>query len=214
MTTDVKDTLNLTVPAQSNDGHDLDDHDHHDYAGDTIFGFWIYILSDCLLFGTLFAVYAVYSNSFAGLIEPKELFNLSFVLAETALLLFSSFTFGMAMLKANHEDMKGMLKWLGITFMLGFSFLIMELYEFYHFSNEGATFHSSAYWSAFYGLVATHGLHVFAGLVWMIVLFFHFKRDGFSAENKTRLACLSLFWHFLGIIWICVFSVVYLMGVL
>ena len=86
MTTDVKDTLNLTVPAQSNDGHDLDDHDHHDYAGDTIFGFWIYILSDCLLFGTLFAVYAVYSNSFAGLIEPKELFNLSFVLAETALL--------------------------------------------------------------------------------------------------------------------------------
>lgn len=214
MTTDVKDTLNLNVPAQSHDGHDLDDHDHHDYAGDTIFGFWIYILSDCLLFGTLFAVYAVYSNSFAGLIEPKELFNLTFVLAETALLLFSSFTFGMAMLKANHEDMKGMIKWLGITFMLGFSFLIMELYEFYHFSNEGATFHSSAYWSAFYGLVATHGLHVFAGLVWMIVLFFHFKRDGFSEDNKTRLACLSLFWHFLDIIWICVFSVVYLMGVL
>lgn len=214
MTTDVKDTLNLNVPAQSHDGHDLDDHDHHDYAGDTIFGFWIYILSDCLLFGTLFAVYAVYSNSFAGLIEPKELFNLTFVLTETALLLFSSFTFGMAMLKANHEDMKGMLKWLGITFMLGFCFLIMELYEFYHFSNEGATFHSSAYWSAFYGLVATHGLHVFAGLVWMIVLFFHFKRDGFSEDNKTRLACLSLFWHFLDIIWICVFSVVYLMGVL
>lgn len=214
MTTEIKDTCNLNVPVQSNDGHEFDDHDHHDYAGDTIFGFWIYILSDCLLFGTLFAVYAVYSNSFAGLIEPKELFNLTFVLAETALLLFSSFTFGMAMLKANHEDMKGMLKWLGITFMLGFSFLIMELYEFYHFSNEGATFHSSAYWSAFYGLVATHGLHVFAGLVWMIVLFFHFKRDGFSEDNKTRLACLSLFWHFLDIIWICVFSVVYLMGVL
>lgn len=214
MTTEVKDTFNLNVPAQSTDNHDLDDHDHHDYAGDTIFGFWIYILSDCLLFGTLFAVYAVYSNSFAGLIEPKELFNLGFVLTETALLLFSSFTFGMAMLKAKHEDIKGMFKWLAITFGLGLSFLIMELYEFYHFSSEGATFHSSAYWSAFYGLVATHGLHVFVGLMWMIVLVFHFKRDGFSTENKTRLACLSLFWHFLDVIWICVFSVVYLMGVL
>ena len=214
MTTEVKHTFQPNVAAQSHGGHDHDDHDHHDYAGDTIFGFWIYILSDCLLFGTLFAVFAVFSNSFAGQIEPIELFNLTFVAGETALLLLSSFTFGMAMLKANKEDMKGMLKWLGITFALGLSFLVMELYEFWHFSNEGATFHSSAYWSSFYALVATHGLHVFAGLIWMIVLFVHFKRDGFSEDNKTRLACLSLFWHFLDVIWICVFSVVYLMGVL
>lgn len=214
MTTEVKHTFQPNVAAQSHGGHDHDDHDHHDYAGDTIFGFWIYILSDCLLFGTLFAVFAVFSNSFAGQIEPIELFNLTFVAGETALLLLSSFTFGMAMLKANKEDMKGMLKWLGITFALGLSFLVMELYEFWHFSNEGATFHSSAYWSSFYALVATHGLHVFAGLIWMTVLFVHFKRDGFSEDNKTRLACLSLFWHFLDVIWICVFSVVYLMGVL
>ena len=214
MTTEVKHTFEPNVAVQSHDGHDHDDHDHHDYAGDTIFGFWIYILSDCLLFGTLFAVFAVFSNSFAGQIEPIELFNLTFVAGETALLLLSSFTFGMAMLKANKEDMKGMLKWLGITFALGLSFLVMELYEFWHFSNEGATFHSSAYWSSFYALVATHGLHVFAGLIWMTVLFVHFKRDGFSEDNKTRLACLSLFWHFLDVIWICVFSVVYLMGVL
>ena len=159
-------------------------------------------------------MFAVFSSSFAGQIEPTELFNLTFVAGETALLLLSSFTFGMAMLKANKEDMKGMLKWLGVTFALGLSFLVMELYEFWHFSNEGATFHSSAYWSSFYALVATHGLHVFAGLIWMIVLFVHFKRDGFSEDNKTRLACLSLFWHFLDVIWICVFSVVYLMGVL
>jgi len=188
--------------------------DHHDYAGDTLFGFWIYILSDCLLFGTLFATYAVFSNSFAGEIESGELFSLPFVLAETALLLLSSFTFGVAMLKANQDQLGAMGKWLGITFMLGLSFLIMELYEFYHFSHEGALLTTSAYWSAFYGLVATHGIHVLVGLVWMIVLFFHFKRDGFSSDNKTRLACLSLFWHFLDIIWICVFSVVYLMGVL
>ncbi|MGX9416541.1 cytochrome o ubiquinol oxidase subunit III [Vibrio sp. RC27] len=194
------------------DSHD--DHDHHDYAGDTLFGFWIYILSDCLLFGTLFATFAVFSNSFAGQVDPQTLFNLPFVMAETALLLASSFTFGIAMLKANAEDMRGLVKWLLITFALGFAFLVMELYEFYHFSHEGATFHSSAYWSSFYTLVGTHGLHVLAGLVWMLVLFAHFKRDGFTTENKTRLACLSLFWHFLDVIWICVFSVVYLMGVI
>ena len=191
-----------------------DAHEHHDYAGDTLFGFWIYILSDCLLFGTLFATFAVFSNSFAGIIEPNQLFNLPFVLGETALLLLSSYTFGITMLKANSNNMQGMMKWLGITFVLGLLFLVMELYEFYHFSHEGATFDSSAYWSSFYALVATHGLHVFAGLLWMTVLFFHFKRDGFSEENKVRLACLSLFWHFLDVIWICVFSVVYLMGVL
>ncbi|ELP5728708.1 cytochrome o ubiquinol oxidase subunit III [Vibrio vulnificus] len=191
-----------------------DDHDHHDTAGDDIFGFWVYILSDCLLFGTLFAVFAVYSNSFAGIIEPSELFNLWFVAGGTALLLLSSFTFGMAMLKEHHKDMKGMFKWLWITFALGLGFLGMELYEFYHFSQAGATFDSSAYWSSFYALVATHGLHVFAGLIWMLLLFVHFKRDGFTTANKTRLALLSLFWHFLDIIWICVFSVVYLMGVM
>lgn len=189
-------------------------HEHHDYAGDTLFGFWIYILSDCLLFGTLFATYAVFSNSFAGGIEASELFSLPFVLVETALLLFSSYTFAFAMLKANNNQMFEMMKWLGITFILGALFLVMELYEFYHFSHEGATLTTSAYWSAFYGLLSTHGLHVFAGLVWMVVLFFHFKRDGFTNENKTRLACLSLFWHFLDIIWICVFSMVYLMGVM
>lgn len=195
-----------------NDHHD--DHDHHDTTGDDIFGFWVYILSDCLLFGTLFAVFAVYSNSFAGLVEPDGLFNLWFVAGSTALLLLSSFTFGIAMLKEQSKNMTGMFVWLGITFVLGLVFLMMELYEFHHFSQAGATFDSSAYWSSFYALVATHGLHVFAGLIWMIILFFHFKRDGFTSANKARLACLSLFWHFLDIIWICVFSVVYLMGVM
>lgn len=202
----------MSTNTQIHDHHD--DHDHHDTAGDDIFGFWVYILSDCLLFGTLFAVFAVYSNSFAGIIEPSELFNLWFVAGGTALLLLSSFTFGMAMLKEHNKDMKGMFKWLWITFALGLGFLIMELYEFHHFSQAGATFDSSAYWSSFYALVATHGLHVFAGLIWMLLLFVHFKRDGFTTANKTRLALLSLFWHFLDIIWICVFSVVYLMGVM
>ncbi|NRA70260.1 MAG: cytochrome o ubiquinol oxidase subunit III [Gammaproteobacteria bacterium] len=193
-------------------GHDHEH--HHDAGGDTVFGFWIYIMSDCLLFATLFATYAVLSGSFAGGITAKDLFDLKFVAAETALLLLSSFTFGMAMLYAHQHNMRGMITWLCITFALGAGFLCMEMYEFHHFSSMGATPQTSAYWSAFYTLVATHGLHVTAGMIWMLILFVHFYRDGFTNANLVRLACLSLFWHFLDIIWICVFSVVYLMGVM
>lgn len=191
-----------------------DDHDHHDYAGDTLLGFWIYIMSDCLLFATLFATFAVLSTSFAGGMTPHELFDMKFVLGETALLLFSSFTFGMVMLMAQKKNLKGLFIWMGITFSLGACFLSMELYEFYHFSHAGAGPDTSAYWSAFYALVGTHGLHVFAGMLWMIVLAIHILKDGVTETNSVRLSCLSLFWHFLDIIWICVFSVVYLSGVL
>ena len=188
-----------------------DDHrGHHDPADTTLFGFWVYIMSDCLLFATLFANFAVLSNSYGSGVEAKELFQVDFVFIETLLLLVSSFTFGMAMLGAHRKDMARMKKWLVITFFLGAGFLSMELYEFYHFAHEGATPQASAFWSAFYALVATHGLHVFVGLIWIITLSFHFKREGFSEKNMTRLACLSLFWHFLDIVWVCVFSFVYL----
>lgn len=192
----------------------VDHEHHHDYDGDTLFGFWIYIMSDCILFATLFATYAVLSTSFAGGLTPLDLFDLNFVAVETALLLFSSFTFGMAMLGAQNKNMRQLSLWLVITFLMGAGFLGMELYEFWHFSHEGAGPTSSAYWSAFYALVGTHGLHVFSGMCWMIVLFFHLRRDGITTTNFTRLSCLSLFWHFLDIIWICVFSLVYLMGVM
>lgn len=194
--------------------HDDHDHGHIDTADLTIYGFWIYIMSDCILFASLFATYAVMSGSYAGQITPQELFTMPFVLGETMLLLVSSFTFGMAMLGAHKRNMANCVGWLIATFLLGAGFLGMELYEFYHFSHEGATPQTSGYWSAFYALVSTHGLHVFAGLIWMLVLFVHFKRDGFTERNLIRLACLSLFWHFLDIIWICVFSFVYLYGVI
>ncbi len=204
---------NIITPEAGYTGFVTKEH-HHDYAGDTLLGFWIYIMSDCILFATLFATYAVLSTSFAGGLTPKDLFDLEFVAVETALLLFSSFTFGMAMLGAQKKQMGQLLLWLGITFALGGGFLAMELYEFYHFSHEGAGPTTSAYWSAFYALVGTHGLHVFAGMLWMIVLVVHLMRDGITETNFTRLSCLSLFWHFLDIIWICVFSMVYLMGVM
>ena len=205
-------TMNQNNTVETNYTGFVDQEHHHDYAGDTLLGFWIYIMSDCILFATLFATYAVLGNSFAGAITPSELFDLEFVALETALLLFSSFTFGMAMLGAQQKNMNQLLLWLGITFALGGGFLCMEVYEFYHFSHEGATYFSSAYWSAFYALIGTHGLHVFAGMLWMIVLMVHLLKHGITDTNFTRLSCLSLFWHFLDIIWICVFSMVYLMG--
>ncbi|PID63890.1 MAG: cytochrome o ubiquinol oxidase subunit III [Gammaproteobacteria bacterium] len=198
-------------------GHD-DHHDehHHDTSDITMFGFWVYIMSDCLLFATLFAVYAAMSTgySYGDAVQPKELFGLGLVFVETMFLLISSFTFGMAMLGAYAKDMARMKKWLIATFVLGACFLSMELYEFYHLAHEGATPQASGYWTAFFSLVATHGLHVFTGLCWMVAMIFHFKREGFSDKNMTRLSCLSLFWHFLDVIWICVFSFVYLGGML
>jgi cytochrome o ubiquinol oxidase subunit 3 len=207
--------INAPLPAPPADftGFVEQEH-HHDYGGDTVFGFWIYILSDCILFATLFAVYAVIGGNFFGTIEAKELFDINFVLGETALLLFSSFTFGMAMLGANANNIKQLMTWLAATFALGLGFLTMEVYEFIHFTHEGAAAWSSGAWSAFYGLIGTHGLHVFFGMIWMIVLVTHILKDGLSEANRVRLSCLSLFWHFLDIIWICVFSVVYLMGVM
>ena len=208
--------LNTDLNDHHDGAHDSshDDHDHHDYEGDTLLGFWIYIMSDCILFATLFATYAVLHGNFVDAPTPKDLFDLKFVAAETALLLFSSFTFGMAMLYAHRNNLKGLFLWLGITFLLGLGFLGMEIYEFYHFSHEGAGPTTAGYWSAFYALVGTHGLHVFAGMLWMIILSIHILRDGLTVTNSCRLACLSLFWHFLDVIWICVFSIVYLMGVM
>ena len=187
---------------------------HHDYGGDTVFGFWIYILSDCILFATLFAVYAVLQSNYAGTITASELFELDYVLAETALLLASSFTFGLAVLAANRNHMLGLVAWLLTTFALGAGFLYMEIMEFIHFTHAGAAAWSSGAWSAFYALIGTHGLHVFAGMLWMLVLFGLLYKEGLSDTNRVRLMCLSLFWHFLDIIWICVFSFVYLMGVI
>lgn len=198
-------------------GH-VDHHDehHHDDSDKVKFGFWVYIMSDCLLFATLFAVYAVMAsgNSYGSGPHPKELFGLELVFVETMLLLVSSFTFGMAMLGAYAKDMARMKKWLITTFILGFLFLSIELYEFHHLAHEHATPQVSGYWTAFFSLVATHGIHVFTGLCWMIAMVFHFKREGFSNKNLTRLSLLSLFWHFLDVVWICVFSFVYLAGTL
>lgn len=190
------------------------EHEHHDAGGNSVFGFWIYLMSDCILFATLFATYAVLSGSFAGGPTGKDIFELPYVLVETFCLLLSSVTYGFAMLAMHKGNQSGVMKWLAVTFLFGAAFIGMEINEFSHLIAEGFGPDRSAFLSGFFALIGTHGLHVFSGLIWMIVLMVQVAQNGLTATNQTRLMCLSLFWHFLDVVWICVFTVVYLMGVL
>ncbi|WP_074013267.1 cytochrome o ubiquinol oxidase subunit III [Candidatus Sodalis sp. SoCistrobi] len=190
------------------------EHGHHDAGATKVFGFWIYLMSDCILFATLFATYAVLSNSVAGGPTGKDIFELPFVLVETFFLLFSSITYGMAILAMYRGDKSRVNVWLGLTFLFGLGFICMELYEFHHLIAEGYGPDRSAFLSGFFTLVGTHGLHVTSGLIWILVMMIQVSRRGLTPVNQTRLQCLSLFWHFLDVVWICVFTVVYLMGAL
>ncbi|GAB3045142.1 cytochrome o ubiquinol oxidase subunit III [Acinetobacter apis] len=196
------------------ENHGHDEH-HHDDTDITVFGFWTYLMSDLVLFGTLFIAYIVLQSHIPpGTPTPHELFSetLGFVLVETFALLISSVTFGFAVLARYKNNAKGVLNWLVITWLFGATFIGMELYEFHHLVEAGHGPTHSAFLSAYFTLVGTHGIHVASGLLWMLVLILQIKKHGLTLRNTRRLACLSLFWHFLDIVWICVFSVVYLMG--
>ncbi|MCC8364862.1 cytochrome o ubiquinol oxidase subunit III [Xenorhabdus sp. PB61.4] len=197
-------TLNNTA------AHDA--HGHHDTGANKVFGFWIYLMSDLVLFASLFATYVVLANGIADGPSGKTIFNLKFVLVETFLLLFSSITYGFAMLSMNKGKAGQVNLWLFVTFLFGLGFVSMEIYEFHELIIENYGPDRSAFLSSFFALVATHGLHVTFGLIWIIVLMVQVARRGLTDVNQTRLNCLSLFWHFLDVVWICVFTVVYLMG--
>jgi cytochrome o ubiquinol oxidase subunit 3 len=189
------------------------EHGHEDAGSLTVFGFWIYLMTDCILFATLFAGYAVLRDSVAGGPSTVDIFELPYVLTETMLLLFSSITYGYAMLAMNRDEPTYVIRWLGLTFMLGLGFIGMEINEFHHLIQEGYGPDRSGFLTAFFTLVGTHGAHVATGLVWMAILMWQVKRKGINTTTATRLSCLSLFWHFLDVVWICVFTVVYLLGV-
>jgi len=188
-------------------------HEHHPENG-TLLGFWIYLMSDCLIFACLFATYAVLGRNYAGGPSGAEIFELGTVALNTAFLLFSSITYGFAMLAAQKKNVKATLVWLAITGVLGACFLYLELDEFTHLIHEGFGPWRSGFLTAFFALVGTHGLHVTFGIVWLITLMFQVGKHGINGANYRRLACLSMFWHFLDVVWIGVFTYVYLMGVL
>ncbi|MEH3035599.1 MAG: cytochrome o ubiquinol oxidase subunit III [Sphingomonas adhaesiva] len=193
--------------------YELDEHPHAPGAS-TMLGFWLYLMSDCLIFAMLFAAYGVYGGSFAGGPGPRELFDLSLVAVNTAMLLLSSITYGFAMIAIDEKRQKAVLGWLAVTALFGAAFLCIELYEFNHLIHEGAGPTRSAFLSSFFLLVGTHGLHVTFGMIWLAVLMVQVVRRGLIADNVRRLQCLSMFWHFLDVVWIGVFTFVYLLGVL
>jgi len=205
----------ILTAAETESGAFYDPHEHeHAGGGSTMLGFWIYLMSDCLIFACLFATYGVLGTSYAGGPTPNELFDLKLVAVNTAMLLFSSITYGFAMLEAQRKRVGGTQLWLVITALFGMAFVGIELWEFAHMIHEGATPQRSAFLSSFFALVATHGLHVSFGIVWIFVLMVQVGKRGLAPANHRRLACLSLFWHFLDVIWIGVFTFVYLLSTL
>ena len=191
-----------------------EDEHHAASGGGTLLGFWIYLMSDALIFATLFATFGVVSGNYAGGPAPREIFELPLVALNTAMLLLSSITFGMGMIDMEAGRTRATQGWLAVTALFGLAFISIELYEFASLIAEGATPQRSAFLSAFFTLVGTHGLHVAFGLIWLGVLMFQVMQRGLIPANRRRLMCLSLFWHFLDVIWIGVFSFVYLLGVL
>jgi len=178
----------------------------------TVLGFWAYLMTDCVLFASLFAVYAVlHGNTFGGP-GGRELFKLPYVLIETMALLTSSFTCGLAMVAAQKRDRSQVLLWLGITFLLGLTFLGLELSEFHKMAIEGNSWRRSGFLSSYFTLVGTHGLHITFGLIWMAVTSVFMMKRGLTEGTLKRLTLLSLFWHFLDIVWIFIFTIVYLFG--
>lgn len=188
--------------------------DEHHPESSTAIGFWLYLMSDCLIFAVLFATYASLGHSYAGGPNPKELFELPLVAVNTTMLLLSSITYGFAMLEMEKGNKGLVISWLMVTFFFGACFIGIEMYEFHGLITEGAGPWRSAFLSSFFTLVGTHGLHVTTGLVWMGVLIAQVNKHGLIPANKRRLMSLSMFWHFLDVVWIGVFSFVYLMGVI
>lgn len=193
--------------------YDLNEHDHPE-GYSTALGFWIYLMSDLLLFAMLFATFAVLGGNYAAGPGPKDLFELPLVAVNTTMLLLSSITYGFAMLAMQNGRVGQTQGWLAITALFGMAFVGIELSEFHHMIAEGAGPQRSAFLSSFFALVGTHGTHVSFGIVWIATMLVQLAKHGLTEANKRRLMCLSLFWHFLDVVWIGVFTFVYLVGML
>ncbi|MGP4067559.1 cytochrome aa3 quinol oxidase subunit III [Halobacillus sp. B29] len=178
----------------------------------SILGFWIFLGAEIVLFATLFATYAVLFGRTADAPPPGELFGAEIVLIMTFMLLTSSFTCGIAIHEMRRGSAKGLRNWIIVTLLLGLGFLGFEIYEFIHYVHEGATLQSSAYWSAFFTLAGTHGLHVSLGIGWIILLLIQLRQRGLTPKTSRKFFIIGLYWHFLDVVWIFIFTGVYLIG--
>ena len=186
--------------------------DHHEDK--TVLGFWVYLMTDLIMFAALFAAFAALRGNTFGGPSGEELFNLPFALTETVILLTSSFTCGLATLAFQQNKKNQVLGWYAVTMVLGLSFLAMEMTEFHRLLAEGNSFTRSAFLSSFFALVGTHGLHIAIGVLWMAIAMVIVVKRGLNPVMNSKLTRLSLFWHFLDLVWIFIFTIVYLMGAL
>lgn len=186
---------------------------HQDLFSMTTLGFWCYLMTDCLVFGSLFATYAVLHNSTFGGPTSRDLFSLPYAFLETMVLLLSSVTCGFGILSAIKNKKMWAIGWLSLAFIFGASFIALELHEFIRLVEEGHSWKRSAFLSSFFALVGTHGLHVSIGLFWMTIVMAQIYTFGIKVFTFRRLIVFSLFWHFLDLVWIFIFTFVYLMGV-
>ncbi|MBB6450747.1 cytochrome aa3-600 menaquinol oxidase subunit 3 [Geomicrobium halophilum] len=176
-----------------------------------ILGFWMFLGAEIALFATLFGTYFVLIHRTASGVMPEDVFNMGLVLTMTFLLLTSSFTSGLAIHEMRLGYPRRMMIWVGVTLLLGLGFLGFEIYEFVHFVQEGATLESSAFWSAFFVLLGTHGLHVALGIAWFILIIIQVKQRGLIPATANKMFIASLYWHFLDVIWVFIFTGVYLL---
>lgn len=179
----------------------------------TSIGFWLYLMTDCILFASLFATFAVLRNETAGGPDGREIFSMPLVLTETIILLTSSYSCGIALVSMKHCKIRQMVSALIVTYMLGVAFLTIEVTEFISLINEGSGPQHSAFLSAFFTLVGTHGFHILIGLIWLVTLIAVLARKGLTSKLTRQVTLFGLFWHFLDLVWIFIFTVVYLMGV-
>lgn len=201
-------------PAHGSDHHDHHAAGHHDPQDLKLLGFWIFLVTDVIMFATLFATFIVLRGGTDGGPTGAELLEINGIIISTFLLLTSSFTSGVAVLAMHQNKIKQMIIWLVVTGLLGAGFLYLEVNEFLHLIHEGATLQTSAFWSAFFTLVGTHGVHVTVGLFWMISIIIQIVRRGLTSDTKGKVTVFSLYWHFLDAVWIFLLSIVYLMEVM
>ncbi|PXA97281.1 cytochrome o ubiquinol oxidase subunit III [Nostoc sp. 3335mG] len=191
------------------------DRDTHAAAGSALFGFWMFLMSDAVIFALLFATYGVMLPATAGGPTPASEYKIGPTFIETLLLLTSSLTYGMASVAMKHGASNRRIgAWLAVTLILGLTFLAFELHDFADMFAHGAFPTRSGYLSAFFGLVPLHGLHVAIGCLWLVVMMVQLRVFGVDAPVKINLLRLGLFWHFLDIVWIAIFSTVYLPGLI
>ncbi len=188
--------------------------EQHEIESDAraLLGFWLYLMTDIVLFAGLFATYAVLRPNTSGGPDGAALFNLPLALTETVTLLVSSFTCGLGVLSLRSNAGTPARRWFALTFLLGIAFLSIEITDFRHLVSQGDSWTRSGFLSAYFTLVGTHGVHIVVGLVWMAILVARTRIEGLTRGNVRRLVLLSIFWHFLDVIWIFIFTIVYLVG--